>query len=67
MLDKVFEKVENKEVINFIPLRFNDYCRGCGQKMAAGTPAAWFGKKGGVKHINCYLTNKSILEASLEW
>jgi hypothetical protein len=53
--------------MNYIVLRYPDYCRGCGNKMNPGSPAAWFGKKEGVKHLNCSMKKKELVEIKLDW
>jgi len=35
--------------------------------MNPGSPAAWYGKTDGVKHIGCVIRKRELVETSLEW
>ena len=47
-----------------MPLRYPDFCRGCGKKITRGSVALWLGKKDGVKHVNC---KNKMLDAEYDW
>lgn len=64
---EIISTIENAPDPKFIVLRFPDICRACAKKMNPGNPAAWFGKKGGVKHMSCYLSKKELVVEKIDW